>query len=348
MKLRPLSLFLWQLNIAKSTLAVALCLQYTLWKFAIMKVRRLVTLPVRLPLKLMQKLAPNLKLSRIDGRSVQAANITSEIISEKNQSRQDSPPPLEECPICQDAVGVPNPEGTIESWTALHCGHKFGDVCLQTWLQDSLEREDPQNPHPTCPICRSVAKHPECGHGVCVVPTFEMQWYALQQYQTAAAEASAAAVPRPPMRHRNRLQRREGHPGRPSSFTPPKRTADKIGTCSVCAELSRRREREKRIMEMVETDPTSLEPDGELASISRKTTVLHLRRGIRRANRSYGETSNSTTSTTPTTPTTPTSPLEDGDFRGRSMVCNSSAPRIPTPAPIGEFMVGTRQINDSL
>lgn len=308
-----------------------------------MRIRKLVTLPVRLPLKLIQKLAPSLRRSRLDGAPVQSTAVASEILSEKSSQRKDTPPPLEECPICHDYVGVPNPEDITESWTSLHCGHKFGDVCIRTWLQDSLERDDPQNPNPTCPICRSVAKHPSCGHPVCVVPTFEMQWNAWQQYQAAATEASFATY-RPPTRHRNRLQRREGHPGRPS-FTPPTRRADTIGNCSACAELTKRKEREKRIMDMVQANPSLLEQDGEVASISRKPTVLHLRRSIRRAGRSYGDASNSTSSTAPSTPTTPMTPVEDREAQGRSMVCNSPAPRIPTPAPVGDLVVGARRIS---
>ncbi|KAK9415694.1 hypothetical protein SUNI508_10172 [Seiridium unicorne] len=291
-----------------------------------MRIRKLVTLPVRLPLKFMQRLAPNLRRTRIDGSALTPAETPSEVVSEKARLRNDSPPPPEECPICQDPVGIANPEGTLESWTSLHCGHQFGHLCIQTWLQDSIDRDDPHNPNPTCPICRTVAKHPCCGHPVCIAPNYEMQWNAWQHYQSALEAAFLNY--RPPMRQRNRLQRREGHPSRPS-FTPPRRMADTPGKCSVCAEASKKKEQEKRIMSLVETDQTHQEhEDANLPTISRKGTLLHLRR--RSVRRTTGESSVS---------------MEDEDDRGRSIVCSTPAPRIPTPAPVGNMMVGSRRVS---
>lgn len=296
-------------------------------KIVSMRVRKLVTLPVRLPLKLVDKLAPNLKRWRADRASSSSPEEgTAENISEKAPQctlAADSPP-LEECPICHDPVGAANPEGTVESWTSLHCGHKFGDHCLQTWIQDSLDREDPHNPEPTCPICRSVAKHPTCGHSVCAVPTFEMAWQAWQRYQQALMEETLGGNLRPIVRPRNRLQRREGHPSRPT-YTPPRRMADTVGECTVCAEISKRKAQEKRILSSVQTGQAH--EDVEVATITRKSGLLNLRRNIRRAN---GE---------------PSSSAPSREERGRSMICNTSAPRIPTPVPVGDMTVGNRRIS---
>ncbi|KAH7033425.1 uncharacterized protein B0I36DRAFT_362092 [Microdochium trichocladiopsis] len=75
-------------------------------------------------------------------------------------------PPLEECSICQDPVGVANPEGVTETWAELQCGHRFGRTCIITWIIDSLNRDCYTNP--SCPVCRRDIIHP-CGHLI-VVP----------------------------------------------------------------------------------------------------------------------------------------------------------------------------------
>lgn len=333
----PIRIFLWPLQLVlviRSFVATLLFLLHLrgIRKTATMRVRKLVTLPVRLPLKLVDKLAPTLKRWRLDRASSGGSpeEGTAENMSEKApRTLPVDLHQLEECPICHDPVGAPNPEGTIESWNHLNCGHKFGDVCLQTWLQDSLDREDPTNPDPTCPICRSVAKHPDCGHPVCKPPTIDMAWHAWQQYQQALQLAAALGGGNPsPGPRRNRLQRREGHPNRPS-YTPPRRMADAVGECSMCAEISKKREQEKRILSTIETGYARQDrEDIEVAAvISRKSGLLNLRRNIRRAN---GE---------------PSSSRQDRQHRGRSMVCNTSAPRIPTPAPVGEMTLGSRRIS---
>jgi len=69
--------------------------------------------------------------------------------------------PPEECPICHDPVGVPNPEGVTESLVQLQCGHRFGQTCIITWVIDSLNRDYLVNP--SCPVCRRDIVHP-CGH----------------------------------------------------------------------------------------------------------------------------------------------------------------------------------------
>lgn len=63
------------------------------------------------------------------------------------------------CPICQEPVGQRTPEGRVESWSKLPCGHKFGSHCIKHWLR--LVADD----RPCCPICRQDASH-LCGHPV--------------------------------------------------------------------------------------------------------------------------------------------------------------------------------------
>ncbi|KAK4191368.1 hypothetical protein QBC35DRAFT_375797 [Podospora australis] len=64
------------------------------------------------------------------------------------------------CPICQDPVGKQTPEGTVEGWSELPCGHQFGSVCIKQYL--GIVAED----GPSCPICRQPAHHSRCGHPV--------------------------------------------------------------------------------------------------------------------------------------------------------------------------------------
>jgi hypothetical protein len=63
------------------------------------------------------------------------------------------------CPICQEPVGQRTPEGKIESWSKLPCGHKFGSHCIKHWLRMVAEER------PCCPMCRQNASH-LCGHPV--------------------------------------------------------------------------------------------------------------------------------------------------------------------------------------
>ncbi|KAI1801643.1 hypothetical protein F4811DRAFT_555637 [Daldinia bambusicola] len=147
------------------------------------------------------------------------------------KNKKQPPPELpEECPICHDPVGIANPEGIVEAWTKLHCGHKFGTQCIQTWLQESINR-DP-NINPSCPICRSTAKHP-CGHLISPppFPSLHLDWQ------------SPRAPPAPPRRHqvRRRLTRRAGHPLRPPP--QPRRRAQVVGECRTCAENAEFEER---------------------------------------------------------------------------------------------------------
>ncbi|KAI8630205.1 hypothetical protein F5Y19DRAFT_57681 [Xylariaceae sp. FL1651] len=145
---------------------------------------------------------------------------------QKDEKISHSEPPPEECPICHDPVGIANPEGIVESWIHLHCGHKFGTHCIQTWLQESAERD----PHsvPSCPICRSSAKHP-CGHPV-IMPAPRPSPFPIW----------ATPIP-PPSPHpqnrrvRRRLSRRVGHPLRPILQRPDRPHVQTVGECNTCA-----------------------------------------------------------------------------------------------------------------
>ncbi|KAI1480220.1 hypothetical protein F4774DRAFT_87126 [Daldinia eschscholtzii] len=196
------------------------------------------------------------------------------------KSKKQSPPELpEECPICHDPVGIANPEGIVEAWTKLHCGHKFGTHCIQTWLQESINR-DP-NINPSCPICRSTAKHP-CGHLISPppFPSLHLDWQ------------SPRTPPSPPRRHqvRRRLTRRPGHPLRPPP--QPRRRAQVVGECRTCAENAefeeqlRRRIRERGRQDTGESSMSagsrsaaaikSIIPGLKRSSNTVRTTVIHV------------------------------------------------------------------------
>ncbi|KAI3334417.1 hypothetical protein F4824DRAFT_215256 [Ustulina deusta] len=151
-------------------------------------------------------------------------------------------PPLEECPICHDAVGVTNPEGILESWVHLHCGHKFGTHCIQTWLQESAERD----PHsiPTCPICRTTARHP-CGHPV-ILPAPRLSPFTMW----APMPPSPPPQPTPRLerrRPRRRLSRRWGHPHRPSPPRTDRTLVQPVGKCSTCAAAAAAQEKMRQM-----------------------------------------------------------------------------------------------------
>jgi len=59
------------------------------------------------------------------------------------------------CSICQESVGVDGPDGAVETWSRLPCGHRFGSLCVKRWLGLSAQ--------PSCPMCRSSMAH-LCGH----------------------------------------------------------------------------------------------------------------------------------------------------------------------------------------
>ncbi|KAI0883178.1 uncharacterized protein GGS22DRAFT_190491 [Annulohypoxylon maeteangense] len=163
----------------------------------------------------------------------------------KQKQRILAPEPPEECPICHDPVGLANPEGIIESWTSLHCGHRFGTHCIQTWLQESINRD--QTANPSCPICRTTAKHP-CGHLISPPPFASMHHY------PSSLDWTAPRPPPSPPRHqqrqvRRRLTRRPGHPLRPPPADLNRRTAQTVGECRTCAENADFDARMQRIRE---------------------------------------------------------------------------------------------------
>lgn len=181
---------------------------------------------------------------------------------------------LEECPICHDPVGMKNPEGILESWVHLHCNHKFGTQCIQTWLQESAERE----PHavPSCPICRAPAKHP-CGHPV-IIPAQRLHHFAT----LAALPLSPPTLYPSPVRLRNRprrrLARRFGHPRRPPPPEPPRVRVQTVGECSTCAAAAAAKER------MREMTMTSAEVGGPPYGGRRRDGIksMLLQTGLRR------------------------------------------------------------------
>ncbi|KAI0124133.1 hypothetical protein BJ170DRAFT_598457 [Xylariales sp. AK1849] len=236
------------------------------------------------------------------------------------------PPPLEECPICHDPVGIPNPENTTESWTTLYCGHRFGTNCIQVWLQESLDRNDPRDPNPSCPVCRVEARHPGCGHAVSPTRELDVQWHVYQNQMQNAAYQPIHLVAGDRARGRRRLQRREGHPLRPSSqIWPPKQVADTVGQCGTCDEKQKYEERMKRIMDRVQANnDAKYRPK---LSDRRAGFKSYIPPQIRiRSTGSSGE---------------PSSPVDGEEIRGRiqSDIYNvdeiSRLQRRPTPAPSG-------------
>lgn len=51
----------------------------------------------------------------------------------------------QECAICQQPIGLPRDDGSIEDMITTPCGHSFGEICLQTWLDSAT----------SCPYCRT-------------------------------------------------------------------------------------------------------------------------------------------------------------------------------------------------
>ncbi|KAI1084136.1 hypothetical protein F5B20DRAFT_285115 [Whalleya microplaca] len=179
------------------------------------------------------------------------------------------PPPPEECPICHDPVGVANPEGVVESWTQLHCGHKFGTACIQAWLEESIARD--QNTNPSCPICRTTAKHP-CGHLVSPppFPPIHLQW-----------RPHHYPPPQQPRRRvRRRLTRRPGHPLRPPPA--PRRAVQKVGDCRTCAENAEFDARMRRIAEQRLRQNTG-ESAATAGSTSRSAAIKAIIPGLKRS-----------------------------------------------------------------
>lgn len=142
----------------------------------------------------------------------------------------------DECIICLDAVGVPNHEGIAETWVVLHCGHKFGSVCIQRWFQESLHRHDVTSwIAPTCPVYREIARHPDCGHLV-----YENPW--LQKYQHTAQRSSPTTIVYTGLLSRTSRSRRRPYRERADGYHLERDLvmainvrADEVGFCSTCS-----------------------------------------------------------------------------------------------------------------
>lgn len=61
------------------------------------------------------------------------------------------------CPICQEPIGSRHPEGVVEGWSVLPCGHCFGSYCIKRYLGIAAHEQ------PLCPLCRREAYY-ACGH----------------------------------------------------------------------------------------------------------------------------------------------------------------------------------------
>ncbi|KAI4864640.1 hypothetical protein F4820DRAFT_328570 [Hypoxylon rubiginosum] len=200
-------------------------------------------LKVKVSLKFLKKLLSK-KTDDVD-RTPTPETLEEEVSpkSKKQQSSSSSPAPEppEECPICHDPVGLANPEGIVESWTQLYCGHRFGTHCIQTWLQESLNRDPGASP--SCPICRATAKHP-CGHLVSppLFPSIQLGlgWQSPRPPPSPPQQQQQQQQRRHHYHHnhhqpvRRRLTRRAGHPLRPPP--QPLRRAQVVGECRTCAE----------------------------------------------------------------------------------------------------------------
>lgn len=233
-------------------------------------------------------------------------------------------PPLEECPICHDLVGATNPEGILESWVHLHCGHKFGSNCIQCWIEESAEI----HPHyePTCPICRTTAKHP-CGHPIVVpLPRASPLW-SLQMpvYQEPHR--------RPP---RRRLTRRSGHPLRPPPPAPqpdPHRVQT-VGKCAICAaiaaaeEMRRKRSTAARVGTSGTTDSEQSQGGDGRSTVKSVLLQTSFRRlSISSPESPRGETHGTFVEI----------PIEP-NIAHHTNLCRTEAniPRSPTPAPVSD------------
>ncbi|KAI1197237.1 hypothetical protein F5X97DRAFT_324626 [Nemania serpens] len=294
-------------------------------------------------LSFLKKLLPNkFNKSRPEATSEPIIEISSK--KQQDEKEEAKEPPPEECPICHDPVGVANPEGILESWVHLHCNHKFGTHCIQTWLEESAERD----PHaiPSCPICRSAAKHP-CGHPV-VLPALRFSpfhMWGAPVPPTAFIPPADFFLPRPPpggRRPRRRLARRLGHPHRPLPPRPVRAQVQTVGDCSTCVAMASAQENRMNQMAApsVEADGTNTNMGGRGRNNDRRMGIksmvipISLRRRssaslepVRRGNRS-NSVDMSSESSSPITPT----PRGPRDYVN---LCRTEAAvmRSPTPTP---------------
>lgn len=106
-------------------------------------------------------------------RASPSADNEPSVLSEKKKKQQEIVQTVEvdpdehhdDCPICQDPVGLISESYTLEHWRYLPCKHKFGRDCIRTYLAGrALSAEKP-----LCPMCRAPAYH-SCGHVVLPQP----------------------------------------------------------------------------------------------------------------------------------------------------------------------------------
>ncbi|KAI1260044.1 hypothetical protein F5Y18DRAFT_269907 [Xylariaceae sp. FL1019] len=183
---------------------------------------------------------------------------TTEVVSSKTKGKKPEVP-LEECPICHDPVGIPNPEGIKESWVTLHCQHKFGTKCIQAWLEESADTDHYNIP--TCPMCRSEAKH-ACGHFI-VIP-----------YSPRFTVWLPHPTPPPPPR-RARVRRRLSRSYREREDSQPRPHVQTVGQCTICkaaAAAAAAAQAEKSMNEVTTPEPSApVEP--ETATTSRRAGI---------------------------------------------------------------------------
>ncbi|KAK0101028.1 hypothetical protein ONS95_012985 [Cadophora gregata] len=63
-----------------------------------------------------------------------------------------------DCTICHSLFHTPRSDGTIETPSLIPCGHIFGSICINRWLESSE--------HKNCPNCRREMRYHGCGHSV--------------------------------------------------------------------------------------------------------------------------------------------------------------------------------------
>ncbi|KFY74440.1 hypothetical protein V499_05532, partial [Pseudogymnoascus sp. VKM F-103] len=84
--------------------------------------------------------------------------------SKEDEEEEKAPPGAgPKCSICHEFTGIPRcgeeeHDGRVEKVASLPCGHRFGHLCLLAWLDQDLGQ--------TCPLCRYLHVHEECGHSV--------------------------------------------------------------------------------------------------------------------------------------------------------------------------------------
>ncbi|ELR03441.1 hypothetical protein GMDG_06174 [Pseudogymnoascus destructans 20631-21] len=100
--------------------------------------------------------------SKVPASTVREIEVSS-LLKEADEEEKVNPNAGPKCDICQEfteiaRIGGGEDAGKVEKMASLPCGHKFGHRCLLAWLDQALGQ--------TCPLCRSLPVHEECGHAV--------------------------------------------------------------------------------------------------------------------------------------------------------------------------------------